>query len=89
MSNFSKAEEVGQMMLLDVEEPWKAEWHGMPEFSLKDLTPRRSIIVHFESEADVEAFERLIAQPIGATLRSVWFPEAEIGRMADKRYATE
>lgn len=77
----------GQVALFDLDEPWRIEWNGMPEFSLEDLTPIRSITVHFESEGDVLAFEQAIGQSIGKILKSVWYPEAEITRYADKRYA--
>ena len=81
--------EVEQLMLLDIEEPWRAEWHGMPEFSQEDLTPRRTILVHFESDEDVAAFEAIVRQPIGPSQKSLWYPEAELGRFSDKRYASE
>jgi hypothetical protein len=68
---------------------WVELWAGMPEFSLEDLTPVRSIIVHFETVGDVALFEALIGQSLGRELRSVWYPEAEITRLADKRYANE
>lgn len=78
-----------QPPLIDLRPFWEHEWVGMPEFIQDDLTPVRSIIVHFETEADAQAFETLVDQPIGETLKSIWYPEAEITRMADKRYADE
>jgi hypothetical protein len=62
------------------------EWQWMPEFSNSDQTAFRSITVNFASQKDVDEFETLIGQKIGK-LRSVWFPQAEILRIADKRYA--
>ena len=85
----SPAPDLGQLVLIDLEEPWRAEWKGMPEFSIEDLTPRRSITVHFESDGDVAKFSALVGQTLGENLKSIWFPEAEIGRYADKRYANE
>ncbi len=79
----------GQTTLFDLLEPWKEEWKGMPEFAMEDLTPTRSLLVHFETVGDVVAFERAIGQSVGERLRSVWYPEAEIMRLADKRYANE
>lgn len=76
-----------QALLFDLTAAWRIEWHGMPEFSMEDLTPVRSIIVHFETEGDVARFEAAIAQSVGTALKSVWYPEAEITRYADKRYA--
>lgn len=64
-----------------------AEWKGMPEFSQDDLTPVRQILVNFASEADVRAFSDLVGQRFTPKTRSIWYPEAEIGHFADKRYA--
>lgn len=68
---------------VDVAELWK----GMPEFQQEDLAPHRTLPVHFASDADVEEFGRRIGQTITPNARSIWFPPAEIGRIADKRYA--
>jgi hypothetical protein len=68
---------------------WWAEWRGMPEFVQEDLEPWKSLIVHFESRADMEAFSKLVNQTLTYRTRSIYFPPAEIGRYADKRYADE
>ena len=78
-----------QETLFDMRPPWLLEWGGMPEFSQEDLTPARSLLVHFETIEDVKKFEELVRQPIGPHVKSVWYPEAEICRMSDKRYADE
>lgn len=65
------------------------EWREMPEFVQEDLSPWKSIAVHFESRSDMEAFSRLVGQSLTAKTQSVWYPKAEILRMADKRYADE
>ena len=78
-----------QQTLFIIEEAWKKEWRGMPEFSQEDLTAWKSITVHFESVADMAAFSHLIQQPMTPNTRSIWFPEAEIGHMVNKRYADE
>lgn len=87
MSRTDEAPEIEQFSLFDTGPIWQEHWIGMPEFSVEDLTPRRSIIVHFETDGDVIAFEELTGVSLGQTLRSIWFPEAEITRYADKRYA--
>ena len=66
-----------------------AEWAGMPEFEQADLTAIQSIHVHFAARADVEAFAILIGQKLTDRTRAVWYPEAKIGRYADKRYSDE
>lgn len=79
------------MSLFDVSEyePWKEAWKEMPEFSQEDLSPAYSVIVNFASLADLEAFSRLIGQRVGPKTRGLWYPEAEIGRYANKRYVQD
>lgn len=78
-----------QAALFDVDEfeRWRDEWQGMPEFIQEDLMPMRSLVVHFSCRSDIQAFSELIGQSIKFKTKSIWFPEAEIGRFADKRYA--
>ncbi len=64
-------------------------WRGMPEYEHEQLTPLQSIQVHFASIEDREAFSKLIDQPISDNTRSLWYPEAEIGHYADKRYTSD
>lgn len=71
---------------------WEEYWRGMPEFTQENLAPRHSIRVDFARREDVDAFARLVGQtitPHGKRTRSVWFPEAEIGRFAGKAYVTD
>lgn len=68
---------------------WFPEWQGMPEFEQKNLEPWKSVIVHFASSADMAAFAALVEQRITPNTQSLWYPEAEIGRYADKRYVSE
>lgn len=63
------------------------EWQGMPEFRQDDLTPDSSVLVHFRNAADRKAFHDLLGQRPGrGPGQSLWYPAAEIGRFADKRY---
>ena len=68
---------------------WEDEWIGMPEFIQEDLEPKFQIIVSFESEEDMEEFSKLVSQTITPNTRSIWYPEAEIGRISNKRYVDE
>lgn len=79
-------EDKQQMDLFKVEEWWEKEWKGMPEFVQKDLTPHKTIYVHFENIKDLEEFSKLVGQNISMSTRSIWFPQAEIGHFADKRW---
>lgn len=61
------------------------EWQDMPEFTQEDLTPGKSIIVHFETKEDMDAFAELTDQKITMKTLSIWYPKAEIQRW-DKIY---
>ena len=73
--------------------PWVAEWQNMPEYDVHDLAPQFQILVNFTCAADVEDFGKLIGQGVkasrGKQIRSIWFPEQEIGRMVNKRYVED
>lgn len=84
--DFEPATQAG---LFGDEEWWEPLWQGMPEFDQRDLAPYHSIQVEFPTRADVERFSKLVDQqitPEARRTRSIWYPEAEIGRFADKRY---
>lgn len=82
MENELKYDLFGELL----EDSWKAEWQGMPEFVQEDLEPKYQIIVSFESLEDLQSFGRLLGKNFTENTRSIWYPEAEIGRYADKRY---
>jgi hypothetical protein len=68
---------------------WEKEWQGMPEFNNVDLSPYDQLIINFASKADRDAFSKLIGQTLTKNTQSVWFPKAEIGTIADKRWVDE
>jgi hypothetical protein len=68
---------------------WEEHWRGMPEFIMEDLTPRRTIKVHFQNEDDVATFADLIGQNITARTKYVWFPKAEIAHYRGRRRVTD
>jgi hypothetical protein len=59
----------------------------MPEFEHQDLKPWKTLAVHFASEEDMLAFSRLVGQTITPKTKSIWYPRAEIGHYANKRFA--
>lgn len=70
---------------------WEDHWASMPEFVMRDLAPRHSIQFDFRRKEDLDAFERLIDQKIpdySKRTPSIWYPEAEIGHFADRRYVS-
>lgn len=64
-----------------------AEWNagGMPEFEQPDKTAYRQIVMNFKSDDDAAAFGELIGQNVTDKTRSLWYPQAEIERLMDKR----
>lgn len=83
-------EELGRMLGQEPEpdDPY-AEWEGMPEYSHQDKTAFRSLTVHFKDQEAVDQFATLVDQAITPKTRFLWFPEIEIERYADKRYASQ
>ena len=67
---------------------WQREWWGMPEFVQQDLTPWKSIKVHFARQEDMDDFAQTVGQrvPGRGPGGSIWHPEADIGHFKDKRY---
>jgi hypothetical protein len=75
--------------LFDDDPAWKEKWAGMPDFEQEDLESWGAVKVHFKDREARDSFADLIGQALTERTRSIWFPPAEIGRYADKRYATE
>ena len=68
---------------------WREEWRGMPEFVQNDEQPYRSLIVHFETQADVDIFSELINQNITDKTKSLWFPESTREKPSTQMYLDE
>jgi len=56
---------------------YEEEWKGMPDYEQEDLSPERTLKVHFRSSTDVVAFAELVGQKITEKTHSLWFPESE------------
>lgn len=65
------------------------EWKGMPGCDNQDLSAWKSLRVNFASAESLKAFAALLGQPLTENTRSIWYPAAEIGTYADKRYASD
>ena len=78
-----------QPYLLEVPKTWEEHWKNMPEFDQKDLLPFQSIQVHFENIEDRKKFAKLIGQTITNKSKYIWYPKAEIQRVASKRYTSQ
>jgi hypothetical protein len=66
-----------------------AEWAGMPEYEHEDQAAFQSLTLNFKDQDAVAAFAALVGQKITPHTRFIWYPEIEIERYADKRYAPE
>lgn len=77
-----------QAALFDVPHPVTAAWKGMPSFLQEDHESWRAVKVHFADRAALDAFARLVGQKLTAYTRSIWYPQAEIGHIFDRRYTT-
>jgi len=75
-----------QIQLIQPGEWWEEAWDGMPEYVSEDLTPFKSIFVHFENREAMRLFADLVGQTITLKTKAIWHPKAEIGRFANKRY---
>jgi len=63
-----------------------SEYTGMPQYNQEDKTAFRSVVVHFRTQEDVDAFSKLVNQTITEKTKYLWCPEAEIERYVDKVY---
>ena len=77
---------VAQPLLFEPTRDNREFWRGMPEFNNRDLSAWRQILVSFRNDEDVSAFGERIGQKITPNVRALWYPQAEIGRYADKVY---
>jgi hypothetical protein len=75
-----------QPALFEVHDWWEPLWVGMPEFDQRDLSAFCQMTLNFACQADLDEFAALIEQSLTPRTRSIWFPAAEIGRYANKRY---
>lgn len=66
-----------------------ALWEGMPEFSHEDQTSLHKVIVHLASAEAMRAFADVMGQTITEKTRAIWYPAAERGTYADKRWVGE
>ena len=64
----------------------EAEWVGMPEYNQEDQAPVRSLIVHFLTDEDAEAFSKLIGQKFSDKTRFIYFPEQKRKELLGLRY---
>lgn len=69
------------------------EWEGMPEYESDDHKSHRSIVVHFASDEDFDAFAKLIGATFPGGSKSTWYPPQDpkdparkLGCFSDREY---
>lgn len=67
----------------------EAEWDGMPEFEHEDKTAFKSITLHFKDQDAIDQFCEATGLDIREKTRFAWYPEIEIERTSDIRYAAD
>jgi len=81
--------------LFHVDPNWRDIWWGMPEFEMKDATPKYQIIMNFMTKEDVEDFARKLDLPLSSKSNSAWWPNQKklkgcefeyTGKPTDSRY---
>lgn len=65
------------------------EWTGMPEFVSENKMAFRSIVIHFQSQSDVDAFAVKLGLDLSLRAKYAWWPPIEKAVFADKRYASD
>ncbi len=76
-------------------EPWKREWHDMPECENHEMKPYDSVVVRFANKEAQDAFSTLIGQALtkGKEAKSIWFPklaaDAHVCIDSSKRWTDE
>lgn len=71
-----------QPMLFPMPTIYEEAWEGMPEYQHTTLAEQK-IVVSFTCFEDVQAFARLIGQPLTRKTRGVWFPPRRLPRRGD------
>ena len=62
---------------------WKEEWKDMPEFIQESKASIASVVVHFETLEDMDAFSKLIGRTITKKTKGIFYPlkEAKIKKI--------
>jgi len=63
-----------------------AEWKGMPEYEKRNLESKYRIIVHLETDEDLQRFAKAVNQKILPTTKYIWFPWQPRQNRTNTRY---
>lgn len=78
--------EIKKNTLFDIEPSWRDLWWGMPEFEMKDATPKYQITMNFMTKEDVEDFSKKLGLNITSKSNSSWWPHQERLKSAEYEY---
>tara|TARA_R110000782_G_C14807523_1_gene412452 strand:- start:2444 stop:2713 length:270 start_codon:yes stop_codon:yes gene_type:complete len=70
----------------ELQEDWRKEWDGMPEFQQYQKEAYHKIIIRFDSEEELQNFAKLIGQDINNKTKSIWHPKLKFANHFNKRY---
>jgi hypothetical protein len=72
-----REKESEQVTLFDIEDNWKNEWWGMPEFSNDDIRPAYRLTVNFLTLEDKKMFAEKLQQFVSPHTDTIWYPSQE------------
>jgi hypothetical protein len=67
-----------QESLFDNPPAWTEHWEGMPEYRMRDITPVKSLTIHFANHENYEEFKGVTGLSLTAQTKSAWFPQKTI-----------
>lgn len=80
--------ELGDILDVEPDDP-SDHWMGMPDFDQEDNNGCRQLIVHFETQADVENFASLVGQKLTDKTKYIWYPEHKRESTVNKAYVSD
>lgn len=75
-----------QSELFSIPTDMDKKWAGMPEYVQEDLTPYRTIYMHFSCQEDVDSFQQLVGQKVSPLTKYLWYPKQKIIQVEDMRW---
>lgn len=79
--------EISNILGMEPDNP-SDHWNGMPDFNQEDKNGFQ-MIVHFETQADMQNFATLVGQKITEKTKYIWYPEHHRDEVADKAYISD
>jgi hypothetical protein len=86
VTNLSKDNQNNLFGEEELQEDWRKEWEGMPEFQQYTKEAYHKIIIRFGSEEDLQSFAKLIGQELNNKTKSIWHPKLKFQNHFNKRY---